>query len=62
MRRLLPVLLLAVPLWQVELAVKVGVATVRKPATFAQPSPSQKCETGKCPTPQPLPATIRKIP
>lgn len=54
MRKLLPLMLLAVPLWQVEMAVKVGIATIRKPAPVAQPS-LQKCESGKCPTPQQSP-------
>jgi hypothetical protein len=51
MKKLL--LLLAVPLWQVEMAVKVGLATLPKPAPVVQSSPPQKCESGKCPTPQP---------
>jgi hypothetical protein len=55
MKKLLPLLLLAVPLWQVEMAVKVGIATIRKPAPIVQSPPSQKCESGKCPTPQQSP-------
>lgn len=42
---------IAVPLWQVELAVRAGVATVARPqSSVLVPSPT-KCETGKCPQP-----------
>ena len=50
-------LLAAVPLWQIELAVKVGIATVRKTPRSAQ---SVKCENGQCPTPSQSPSLPKR--
>lgn len=59
MRRFV-LLLAAVPLWQIELAMKVGIATIRKSPRSVQSAPSVRCENGQCPTPSQLPSLPKK--